>query len=456
MSFLVRLNHSYGYPVANFLYPGFLYLGSFFHFLGASFVTSVKLIFGLSLAGSALFVFLWLRTGVSVFASTLGTVAFLTSPYLLFDLYRRGSVGEVLAFFAVSLGLYSVARRIPWLYAISIAFLLVAHNTLALLFIPVFFLYIVTERVKAMAIPLLLGFGGAAFFWIPALSERSLVLFDTVRVSDPTKYFASGNLWWLVGPGSIVAICIFFFQKRRVRRRSSGIFPFLFILSVFLALPVSLAFWNIEIVTKLIQFPYRLLSVSIFCAAYMVSSLMEDTKAYKRWALIAVFGILWLRFSLPIIGSVQNVHRPESTYATNEGTTTVADEYMPRWVLDKPKSRPASKVEFVGGGGTIVPRVDRWEHIDVDVTSSDNTRIQINTVYYPGWKVAIDGVPVPIDWNNPRGVMRVAVPYGTHRLQAVFRETPLRFIADAISLGSLLGIVGIALRPPGRKRKVKR
>src|SRR3990167_1912376 len=44
--FLGRLNHSYGYPVANFLYPGFLYIGSVIHRIGFSFVDSIKLILG--------------------------------------------------------------------------------------------------------------------------------------------------------------------------------------------------------------------------------------------------------------------------------------------------------------------------------------------------------------------------------------------------------------------------
>ena len=43
--FLGRLNDSYGYPVANFLYPGFLYIGSFLHAMGLSFIDSVKAIF---------------------------------------------------------------------------------------------------------------------------------------------------------------------------------------------------------------------------------------------------------------------------------------------------------------------------------------------------------------------------------------------------------------------------
>ena len=57
--FLGRLNYGYGYPVANFLYPGFLYIGSLIHVLGFSFVDSVKIILGASICIGGLFTFLW-------------------------------------------------------------------------------------------------------------------------------------------------------------------------------------------------------------------------------------------------------------------------------------------------------------------------------------------------------------------------------------------------------------
>jgi len=53
--FLGRLNHEYGYPVANFLYPGFMYLGVPIHILGIGFVDTIKIIFGFSMIGSAIF-----------------------------------------------------------------------------------------------------------------------------------------------------------------------------------------------------------------------------------------------------------------------------------------------------------------------------------------------------------------------------------------------------------------
>src|SRR3989338_6197714 len=53
--FLGRLNHEYGYPVANFLYPGFMYLGVPIKFIVFGFVDTIKIILGVSMLGSAIF-----------------------------------------------------------------------------------------------------------------------------------------------------------------------------------------------------------------------------------------------------------------------------------------------------------------------------------------------------------------------------------------------------------------
>src|SRR3989338_6633625 len=42
--FLGRLNYGFGYPVANFLYPGFMYLAIPIKAVGFSFVDSIKII----------------------------------------------------------------------------------------------------------------------------------------------------------------------------------------------------------------------------------------------------------------------------------------------------------------------------------------------------------------------------------------------------------------------------
>src|SRR5579872_5388408 len=52
--FLPRLNSGYGYPVADFLYPLFLYLGVLIHVFHTNFIMSTKILFGLSLFASAI------------------------------------------------------------------------------------------------------------------------------------------------------------------------------------------------------------------------------------------------------------------------------------------------------------------------------------------------------------------------------------------------------------------
>ena len=147
--FLGRLNFGYGYPVANFLYPGFMYIGSVIHVLGLSFVNTVKIILGGSVLVGAVFTYLWLKKYFDEFASFIGALGFILAPYLLFDIYHRGSVGEVLALAVATIGLYSIAAKKKWLFGLAIPFLILAHNTLALLFIGFYVLYITTSRILA-------------------------------------------------------------------------------------------------------------------------------------------------------------------------------------------------------------------------------------------------------------------------------------------------------------------
>src|SRR3989344_7405737 len=131
--YLSRLNHGYGYPVSDFLYPGFLYIGSLIHILGFSFVNSVKIIFGLSLVFSAVFSFLWLRKLFDQFSSLVGALFYLYFPYHLYDVYKRGSIGEVLSLAVLPFVLWSIENKNIFLTSSGISLLIISHNTLALL-----------------------------------------------------------------------------------------------------------------------------------------------------------------------------------------------------------------------------------------------------------------------------------------------------------------------------------
>src|SRR5574337_590351 len=70
--FLLRLNNGYGYPVADFLYPLFLYLGSAIHLLRFDFTQTIKIILGSSIILSGIFSYFWLRKSMGSLSSVVG------------------------------------------------------------------------------------------------------------------------------------------------------------------------------------------------------------------------------------------------------------------------------------------------------------------------------------------------------------------------------------------------
>lgn len=446
--FLGRLNHEFGYPVANFLYPGFLYIGSLIHGMGVSFVDTIKIIFAGSVMGAAWFIYLWLRRWFNSFSSFIGTGAFVLSPYLLFDLYERGSVGEVLSFLPAAVGLYSIEKDRKTLLAFAVAGLVLSHNTLAMLFLGVFLTRIFWRRAVDLLLPVTLGLGMSGFFWLPALFEQKFVFFDHVVVSKPAGYFVPGDRVMLLGFVNVIAWVVLFFRSAK-KSKDMWFFMLLFIGSIFLSSSLSAPIWEWKSFVRVVQFPYRFLAVSIVVGAWLVAHLVEQMKS-TRWALILLFLFLWM---IPLTSTwlgVERIQKPEGFYTTNEGTTTVADEYMPRGITIKPDVRPVTKFEFVSGHGTITPKQMTTQRFDAEINTADESTIQINTLYYPGWGVTIDNIRVPVNFDNPRGVMHVTVPAGEHALVAEFRETPARFGADVLSIIS--GIVVLLLAVSHKKR----
>src|ERR1035437_9252182 len=121
--FLMRLNNGYGYPVADFLYPLFMYLSVPIHILGINFVNTIKILLALCIIASSLFSFLWLRKIFDNVSSLVGAVFYVFFPYHLFDIYQRGSVGEVLSLSILPFILWQIERRRLRWPSLGIAFL---------------------------------------------------------------------------------------------------------------------------------------------------------------------------------------------------------------------------------------------------------------------------------------------------------------------------------------------
>jgi uncharacterized membrane protein YfhO len=74
--------------------------------------------------------------------------------------------------------------------------------------------------------------------------------------------------------------------------------------------------------------------------------------------------------------------------------------------------------------------------IEFNTEGDSEIEVQVNTVYFPGWRAKMDGKQKEINYQNEQGVMRLVVPAGQHRVVFSFGETPIRLLADVISLVS--------------------
>jgi len=451
--FLGRLNNSYGYPVANFLYPGFMYIGSLIKAIGFSFQTSVEMIIASSVLFGGVAMYIWLSSYFTPFAGFIGSLSFLFSPYLLYDIYKRGSVGELLAI-AVSVMLCAaIVKKNRFLIPILILLLSISHNTLAFFFIPFLLLYILINKSYGLLVPFGLGLGMSLFFWVPALLEQSIIVFNRVHVSNPKQFFEISTTILLQSSLFLVAALVGLLGRKHKYNGERLLFLTIVIIVCVFVTVISLYIWNIAIFSKIIQFPYRWLSLLLLVGPWFVAYVV-DKKGMPR--VFMFFGILYCIYSsLPYI-KTESVIRPDGFFTTNEGTTTVANEYMPKWVTQEFEIRPAKRVEFYSGSGTLYEKKVTTQTIDLVIDAKEPSVLQINTLFYPGWGGVLDNEIVDISVENPYGVMRIAIPIGIHHLYMAFRETTSRFIVDIVSTGFFITYIGTLIFAFWKRKKVKK
>lgn len=432
--FLSRLNNGFGYPVANFLYPLFMYIGSPIHFLGASFQETIKILMGASLMLSGLFTFFWLRKFFGQAASLVGALVYSLFPYHLWDLYKRGSVGELLALSIVPFILWQIERRNLTFVSLGIGALIVSHNTLAILFLPVLILYMaLNTNLKFMVLTVLLGLGLSSFFSLPAINDIKYTAFTNTTVSNFSDYFVNRNfnLLGLISP-AIIILTASLIKRDKNLLLFSGVTLF----SVFLALDLSLYIWNF--ISPFVQFPFRFLSLVMlglsFIAAFSLNKLRGKTLNITFVAIILL--IFWS--AKDFLSPIKSLNYQDTYYSTNQDTTTVKKEYMPKWVKNLPTTYSA-KVEVTKGNLKIENLKVKPNKVAFDAIGEGV--VKVNTVYFPGWKVFLNDKEIEIDYEE-NGLILFNVKNGNNKVEVKFEETNLRLFADLISILSLGLVIG--------------
>ena len=351
---------------------------------------------------------------------------------------------------------------------------------------------------------LALGVGLAAFFWLPSVLERSHVQFDRVldypyaasfvaldylletpRIVDPTLI----NPWRPKGIGLLPAALVLlspltWLRADREQRFWLAAVGFVTAGYVWLALPYARPVWRLIPALQYLHFPWRFLTpaavgVAILAGAAthhvsrftshvsrLTSHVSRFTSHVSRFTPLVIISALtlgslaWLYPShcdLPQPATLPGMLAYERT--TNELGGTFFNELLPVWVREMPAEHTLDDDLNTGREPVrlrpeTLPAGARILHADygpVEVTIELETpvpfRARYLAFYYPGWRVTVDGAPVPIAPTEPDGLISFDVPAGFHTVHVRFGETPLRLVADAISLLSLTALLALIFRP---------
>src|SRR3989338_808405 len=473
------LNHGYGYPLFSFAYPLPYYLGAFLKFTGLSYVSAVKFLFIGSTFLSVFFMYLLGSTLTGPGGGLTAALFYLIAPYRLTDLYVRGSLGESISFLFFPLIFYLTVKIFkespgfkPIFLSLSLSALMLCHNVMAVLFIPVWLFFVfflnfsrfgrkendkkTSPVIKFLPVQFLkilfLSLSLAAFFILPALMEKKFLVLDKIQLAAKSLNFISlinlvtrpqntvypffnlGIPQLTVAGLSVLAL---FRMKKDLDHRSFMISVLIILAAlIFLTNNISSFFWQLPILNS-IDFPWRVMGLVIFMLALLTSFIGSNRNLLAFGLLLA--GIGFFR-NLSLINPAGYTKQNDEYYLTNDATTTSTDEFMPIWVTDPPGKRFSEKVSLPENA-LISDLVYNSKTVKFNLLSRQPGRLIINTIYFPGWQATLNGKNTAIIYNNPQGLISLDYPSGASRIEAFFKETPLRKTADVISLLALIYII---------------
>jgi hypothetical protein len=524
----------YGYPFFNIYGPLSTYAGEIFHLVGFGYPDAVKIVFALSVLGSGLAMYGFVKRALGRQAGLVAAVAYMVIPYRLVDLYVRAALAESTAYVFIPLVLWGVWATLdhPRLanvvgLAVAYAALMVASPlvTLLLTLILVFlaaalavarvndrqpFRQLSRESLLPLlghlgyvllpaAFALLLGIGLSAVFALPAMTENRFVRVDQwyggryAWGGDFVEFFQLFSPTWGFGtsvPGpddgvsfqlGVVPVVLSLFAllplfRRQARANLSrpalrllAFFAGLTAIAVLLMLSVSSPLWQALPLARLVQFPWRLLVLTVVSMAFLCGAAARGIRSETATVSISTLILI----ALLILGSLPymraEMSEQEVSLAGLMRFQQSADEMTgsTAWVREIPTWSPmadyhiageplTSKVDFDAlyrQPGRVHARTLEL-HVDrelVEYSAERPVLITFNTFYYPGWhaylvdpetNATIEELPITL--RGELGLMTVRVPEGVGRVLLQFEDTPTRKLATALTFGSL-ALIGLLL-----------
>jgi hypothetical protein len=196
-------------------------------------------------------------------------------------------------------------------------------------------------------------------------------------------------------------------------------------------LPQSKFLWSYTKDYVPIDFPWRMLAVLTFLAAFLAAYIGSKMKG--KLGLIIYISILCLALYANRNHIRVNLYTdvPLWLYIASEKTTNQHNEYLPKWV--KSDLIRQDKKNFTTIDDKIKISEQSVNKLVFTYEIDQDTQVQINTIYFPDMEVILDNAKIPFSYDKT-GFLEVTLTAGTHRVNVLYKEPLIAKIGNGLSL----------------------
>jgi hypothetical protein len=453
--------------------------------LGLSSIDSFKFTMIFAYVASALVAFFVFSDLFGTYAGFAVAVMWVVAPYRFVDIYVRGAFGESFAFIFPPLILWAIVRKRIGIGILAMAALFLSHPVASALYSAFFVMLSMVLSIKEKSFAALMrfflifivAFGIAGYNLIPSIFDTSFTQY-TPQSSAPLEHFPAlhqliyshwgygfstpnddkDNLSYQVGithwltivlvTGTLVLLLhrrkmAFFHSAKNVLAASAYV---AFWISLVVMLKITTPVWiNLHLV-DLIDFPWRILMITIFFTALLCGWFISQFGT--RWQIF--FAILFV--VCPIFFNRNHIRINAISPLTQQYLTTHLStgdsngEYASAFRPLNSQYHVTDRLTPVQNVQSIVVTKNTQAQINAIVNATVSGVIRLNVQYYPGWTVRYNGRDVTttqcsrLTANSAQaliGLLQCTVPVGSTVVQAAYEFTPAQMAGIMLSLYSI-------------------
>jgi hypothetical protein len=473
----------YGYPLFNLYAPLSFYGAQVLVLTGFGFTAAIKIMYILATIGAGLSMYGFVRRLYGTDAGLLAAVVYMYVPFHLVEIFVRSAYAEFVALAVIPLLFWAFTelvsspspRRVA-LAALAYGALALTHHTTFFTYTPLLMIYIIflllvwagfgpkpfVSRALSAGAAGALGVGLAGIYLIPLVAELRFV-----------KVVVALSLFSFVVVLSL--------SHRYPHRNIAFFFIVLTMAAILMMSTAAESIWQVLPIAALVQFPWRLLTVSAFCIAVVSGPLVAsvrsielipaalslrnpDPAAAKIYLLSLVVILASFAFTRPQYTEIPAwaetplavINWDRASIADRVGMVAVTEEQPHTSPMEQQylAGEPLTTAGIIAGRGTVEIVHHGGGSDEISLSAVEPVTVQFYTYDYPGWQVTLDGRPIAYRPEPPFGLITVDVPAGEHTLRLQMGRTLPRTVGGLISGLSLAILIGLFFSPSLRPFKI--